>query len=49
VGSNALYGYEVLAGVHFHSEIIATGDLDVLLDTREQLRISVNEESPRFI
>ncbi|MBT4162173.1 MAG: hypothetical protein HOE54_12765 [Gammaproteobacteria bacterium] len=49
VGSNALYGYEVLAGIHFHSEVIATEDLDVLLDTREQLRISIEGDSPRFI
>ncbi len=49
VGSNALYGYEVLAGIHFHSEVISTGDLDVLLDTREQLRISIERVSPRYI
>ena len=48
-GANALYGYEVRAGIHFHSEVIATGDLDVLLDTRQRLRISIEGDSPRFI
>jgi hypothetical protein len=49
VGSNALYAYEVLAGIQFNSEIVATGDLDILLDTREKLKISIDENSPQFI
>ncbi len=49
VGSNARYGYEALAGIRFDLSIIATGDLDVLLDTRERLKISIDEGTPRFI
>ena len=49
VGSNALYAYEVLAGIQFNSEIVATGDLDILLDTREKLKVSIDENSPQFI
>jgi hypothetical protein len=49
VGSNALYGYEALAGLHFDLAVIATADLDILLDTRERLKISIDEHSPQFI
>jgi hypothetical protein len=44
-----LYAYEVLAGIQLNSEIVATGDLDILLDTREKLKVSINEDSPQFI
>lgn len=49
VGSNALYGYEALAAIQFESNVVATGDLDVLLDTRARLRISADEDSSRFL
>ena len=49
IGSNAMYGYEVMAGVIFSLEVVATGDLDILLDTRERLKLSVDDNSPKFI
>jgi hypothetical protein len=34
VGTNALFAYEAAAGVHLASDIMTTGDLDLLVDTR---------------
>lgn len=39
IGTNALYAYEALAGVVFNSESTATGDVDILVDDRNRLRL----------
>lgn len=40
VGTNAMFAYEAAAGVHFSSDLLATGDVDLLLDARRQLRLA---------
>lgn len=42
VGTNAIYAYEVLAGVHVDSGLIATGDIDLLYDARRHISFSVS-------
>ncbi len=49
VGTNALYAYEALAGIHFTAETLATGDVDLLFDARRALRIIVPEPEPRTV
>jgi hypothetical protein len=44
VGTNALFGYEVLAGAFIESELITSGDIDLLYDTRRSLSFAVNNE-----
>lgn len=44
VGTNALYAYESLFGSHFNTEVLATGDVDLLVDTRRRLRLSIDHE-----
>jgi hypothetical protein len=39
IGTNALYAYEAMAGVVFNSESTATGDVDILVDDRNRLRL----------
>lgn len=39
VGTNALYAYEALAGVRFDASTTATGDIDLLLDDRNRLKL----------
>lgn len=39
-GTNALFAYEAASGVHLDSGLVATGDLDVLLDARTALQIA---------
>lgn len=39
IGTNALYAYESLAGVVFNTESTATGDVDILVDDRNRLRL----------
>lgn len=39
VGTNALFAYEVLAGVLFLPQYLATDDLDLLMDSRQRLKI----------
>ncbi len=39
-GTNALYGYEVAGGVRVGGEHVATGDADLLWDTRQSLLLS---------
>lgn len=39
IGTNALYAYEVLAGILFLPEFLSTDDLDVLMDSRQRLKI----------
>jgi hypothetical protein len=41
VGTNALYAYEVLAGVHVHSDLVASGDIDLLLDARRCISLAL--------
>lgn len=43
VGTNALYAYETLAGVQIPRGIVATGDLDLLQDTRRQLGLALDK------
>lgn len=39
IGTNALYVYEVVAAVAFQSEIIATEDIDILMDAKQGIKI----------
>ena len=43
VGTNALYAYEVLAGVVFEEGATATGDIDLLQDDRKKLKLITDE------
>ena len=43
VGTNALFAYESLAGVRFSGDTLATGDFDILWDTRTRLRLTIEE------
>ncbi|MBL8583065.1 MAG: nucleotidyltransferase domain-containing protein [Rhizobiaceae bacterium] len=43
VGTNALYAYEARAGLRFSSDLLATGDVDLLLDGRQRLSLVVRE------
>ena len=43
VGTNALYAYEALAGVRFEEGATATGDMDLLHDDRNKLRLLTDE------
>lgn len=45
VGTNALYAYEVLAGVVFEEGATATGDIDLLQDDRRRLRLLTEEKT----
>lgn len=45
VGTHALYAYEAAASVTFNGEMVATGDLDVLIDDRAPLRIAIEGEA----
>jgi len=49
VGTNALFAYEAMAGVHFSAEALATGDVDLLLDARQRLRIMVPDANERTV
>ncbi len=40
VGTNALYAYEALSGVIVSADSTATGDIDVLVDDRNRLKIA---------
>lgn len=40
IGTNALFAYESMAGVHFDSDLLATNDLDVLWDARSRLKLA---------
>jgi hypothetical protein len=43
VGTNALYAYEALAGVQIGSDMIATEDIDLLHDSRQELGLAVDK------
>src|SRR5262249_1395194 len=40
VGTNALYAYEAAAGVQIESGLLASGDIDLLYDTRRHLSLA---------
>ena len=42
VGTNAMYAYEVLAGVHVDSGLIASGDIDLLYDARRHISLAIS-------
>jgi len=42
IGTSALFVYEISAGVLFMPQHLATEDMDVLLDSRQSLRIAAN-------
>jgi hypothetical protein len=42
VGTNAIFAYEVVAGVHVDSGLIATGDIDLLYDARRHISLAVS-------
>lgn len=39
IGTNSLYVYEVVAGVVFQAEIIATEDIDILMNAKQGIKI----------
>lgn len=43
VGTNALFAYESTAGVQIASDLIATGDVDLLLDARRRLTLAATD------
>ena len=43
VGTNSLYLYEALAGVHLTSDLLATADVDLLWDARQSLSLAVKD------
>lgn len=45
VGTNALYAFERIAGVQIDSGLVATGDVDLLLDSRTRLKLTAPEMS----
>ncbi len=45
-GTNAIYAYEAAAGVFVGTDMLATGDLDILLDSRRKLGLRGDEDSP---
>jgi hypothetical protein len=49
VGTNAMYAYEMRAGVLFESAIIATSDFDLLWDARDRLRLVASKASAEGI
>jgi hypothetical protein len=44
VGTNALFAYEAQAGVRLESSLVASGDIDLLLDTRRHLSFAIAGE-----
>ena len=46
VGAHALYGYEALAGAHMVTELLASGDVDLLVDGRKKLSILAGKLAP---
>jgi hypothetical protein len=44
VGTNAIYAYEAPAGVTVDASITTTGDIDLLFDSRQKLRLVGSEE-----
>lgn len=46
VGTNAIYAYERMAGGSFPTALLATGDIDLLLDSRRHLRMVIRDDQP---
>ena len=46
VGTNSLYLYEAMAGVQLESGLLATTDVDLLLDARRKLRLTLWNHKP---
>jgi hypothetical protein len=49
IGTNAMYAFEMKAGILFESDIVATSDFDLLWDARDRLRLAVSQASPEGI
>lgn len=47
IGTNALYGYEALAGVMFDVGLLATTDVDLLWDARSTLKLALLDPDVR--
>lgn len=45
VGTNAMFAYERLAGVHFGTEHLATQDVDLLYDARRRAKFVVGDDA----
>lgn len=43
VGTNAMFAYEVAAGVHAQSGLVASGDIDLLYDARRHLSLALED------
>lgn len=43
IGTNALYAYEAMAGIAFNAASTATGDIDLLVDDRNKLKILADD------
>jgi len=46
VGTHSLYAYEAAAGVTIDSAVLATSDIDLLLDARRRLRLATIDGEP---
>jgi hypothetical protein len=47
VGTNALFAYEVLAGVQINSGLVASGDIDLLYDARRHISLALKDVRTR--
>ena len=45
IGTNALYGYEAIAGVQFDAGLMATTDMDFLWDARATLKLAMLDDA----
>jgi hypothetical protein len=46
IGTHAIFAYEARAGLFVDTDILATGDLDILYDARARLRLRAEEDPP---
>lgn len=49
VGAHALFGYEALAGAHMVTELLASGDMDLLVDGRKKLSMLAGKLAPEAL
>jgi hypothetical protein len=49
IGTNALYAYEAMAGIHIRPSLLETSDADFLWDERENLTIAIDSIRPPSI
>ena len=47
IGTHALYAYEAVAGVHFDAAVLATEDVDLLIDARTGMTFVTSDEVDR--